>query len=168
MLAFWVKQVNKLIYHNSLAPGASVSPDVQLGHNSLGIVDQPQRRDRARVKKSHNVTLAAGRIERPREGAGSAADAGQTNGRVEPHELAAHEIPPCPGKIVLEDHVTIGANSVVIGSRAHLRIGRGARVGAGTVVTHDVPAGATVVGAPVRVLTDGEDAGDPTREPSES
>jgi serine O-acetyltransferase len=35
---------------------------------------------------------------------------------------------------------------------ADLRIGRGARIGAGAVVAQDVPAGATVVSAPSRVI----------------
>ena len=37
-------------------------------------------------------------------------------------------------------------------SEETLRIGQGARIGAGAVVTKDVPAGATVVGPPSRVL----------------
>lgn len=48
----------------------------------------------------------------------------------------------------------IGANAVIIAPRGgSLRIGRGARIGAGTVVTHDVPPGATVVAPSARVLT---------------
>ncbi|MFI4977138.1 MAG: hypothetical protein ACHQC8_00450 [Solirubrobacterales bacterium] len=48
----------------------------------------------------------------------------------------------------------IGANAVIVAPRGgSLRIGRGARIGAGTVVTHDVPAGATVVAPAARVLT---------------
>ncbi len=59
---------------------------------------------------------------------------------------------------MIEDDVKIGANSVVIAPRGGvLRIGSGARVGAGTVVTEDVPAGAIVVGPPARILN-GEDS----------
>jgi serine O-acetyltransferase len=51
-------------------------------------------------------------------------------------------------------HPTIG-NEVVIGAGAVLlgpiRIGDGAKVGAGSVVIHDVPAEKTVVGVPARV-----------------
>src|SRR5579872_3098205 len=50
VLAFWVKQVNSLVYHNSLAPGASVSPDVRLGHNSIGIVVNSEVEIGRRVK----------------------------------------------------------------------------------------------------------------------
>ena len=44
----------------------------------------------------------------------------------------------------IEDGVYIGAGAKILGG---VRIGRGATVGANAVVTKDVPAGATVVGA---------------------
>jgi serine O-acetyltransferase len=47
----------------------------------------------------------------------------------------------------LEDGVTIGANATLIGP---ITVGEGASVGAGAVVTKDVPAGATVAGNPAR------------------
>jgi sugar O-acyltransferase (sialic acid O-acetyltransferase NeuD family) len=53
------------------------------------------------------------------------------------------------GGVTLEDGVMIGTGAQVL---QYLRIGRGARVGAGAVVTSDVPAGATVVGVPARLL----------------
>jgi serine O-acetyltransferase len=49
----------------------------------------------------------------------------------------------------LGDDVFIGAGAKVIGP---VRIGDGARVGANAVVVHDVPAHATVVGIPARVV----------------
>lgn len=53
---------------------------------------------------------------------------------------------PCP---VIEDNVELGAGCIIIGD---ITVGRGAVVGAGAVVTKDVPAGATVVGNPARIL----------------
>lgn len=50
----------------------------------------------------------------------------------------------CP---VIGNHVDIGSNSVVIGA---IKVGDGATIGAGSVVVHDVPAGATVAGNPAR------------------
>lgn len=47
------------------------------------------------------------------------------------------------------DDVMIGANSTLIGA---IRIGDFARVGAGSVVTHDVPDRATVAGVPAVVI----------------
>ena len=62
-----------------------------------------------------------------------------------------------PHRIVIGDDVTIGANSVVISpNEGSLHIGRGARIGAGAVVVKDVPAGATVISAPARVLLDAD------------
>ena len=50
---------------------------------------------------------------------------------------------------VIEDDVSIGANATILPG---LRLGRGCVVGAGTVVTKDVPPGITVVGSPAKEL----------------
>jgi serine acetyltransferase len=47
------------------------------------------------------------------------------------------------------DRVNIGASALVLGP---ITVGDGAVIGAGAVVLHDVPAGATVVGNPARVV----------------
>jgi serine O-acetyltransferase len=140
--AFAVKQLNTILYHNSLAPDARVGADVKLGHYSHGIVVNGSVEIGEHVKIWHNVTLTAGR--RPRG-----------SGRHGP--LA---------RIVVEDGVKIGTNAVVIAKRGErLSIGRGARIGAGAIVTHDVPAGATVVSPSARVILREQDRA-PAREPS--
>ncbi len=50
---------------------------------------------------------------------------------------------------VIEDDVDFGAYAQVLGG---VRIGRGAKLGALSVVLRDVPAGATAVGIPARVV----------------
>jgi bifunctional UDP-N-acetylglucosamine pyrophosphorylase/glucosamine-1-phosphate N-acetyltransferase len=50
---------------------------------------------------------------------------------------------------MIEDDAFIGVDTMLV---APVRVGRGARTGAGSVVTKDVPAGATAVGVPARVL----------------
>ncbi len=49
----------------------------------------------------------------------------------------------------VEDDASIGSGATIL---CGVRIGKGALVGAGAVVTRDVPAGATVVGNPARVV----------------
>jgi tetrahydrodipicolinate N-succinyltransferase len=51
--------------------------------------------------------------------------------------------------LVLEDDVWLGAGVIVLGG---VRIGRGAVVGAGAVVTRDVPSAMKVVGVPARAI----------------
>ncbi|MET0383811.1 MAG: serine O-acetyltransferase [Burkholderiaceae bacterium] len=55
----------------------------------------------------------------------------------------------------LEEGVIVGANASVLGG---FTIGAGARVGSGTVVTRAVPAGATAVGNPARIIVADTDA----------
>ena len=52
-------------------------------------------------------------------------------------------------RIIIKEGAYIGCNTTVL---AGVTIGEGATVGAGSVVTKDVPPGATVAGVPARVL----------------
>lgn len=58
-----------------------------------------------------------------------------------------HEGGPVP---VLEDGVELGAYAQILG---RVRIGRGAKIGAMSLVLDDVPPGATAVGIPARVVS---------------
>ncbi|WP_151702633.1 acyltransferase [Nitrincola alkalilacustris] len=51
--------------------------------------------------------------------------------------------------VVVEDGASIGANATLLPG---IRIGKAAMVGAGAVVTKDVPAGVVVAGNPARVI----------------
>ena len=61
----------------------------------------------------------------------------------------------CNGNIHIHDHVYIGAGAMIKQGTPDqpLVIGAGAIVGMGAVVTKSVPAGATVVGNPARIVT---------------
>ncbi len=51
--------------------------------------------------------------------------------------------------VLIEDDVWIGIGAIILKG---VHIGAGARIGAGAVVTRDVPAGATLVGNPARLI----------------
>jgi acetyltransferase-like isoleucine patch superfamily enzyme len=53
------------------------------------------------------------------------------------------------GDIVIEDDAWLGVGVIVLDG---VRIGKGAVIGAGSVVTHDIPAGAIAFGVPAKVV----------------
>lgn len=53
------------------------------------------------------------------------------------------------GHIYIGDHVFIGANATVL---PNVKIGNNAIIGAGSLVTHDVPANTVVAGVPAKVI----------------
>lgn len=57
--------------------------------------------------------------------------------------------PPSATPVIIEDDVVIGANCVILEG---VRIGKGAVVAAGSVVTKDVEPGAVVAGSPAKVI----------------
>ena len=65
----------------------------------------------------------------------------------------------CNGNVVIEDGAYIGTGAILRqGTPGRpLRIGAGAVVGMGAVVTRDVAAGVTVIGCPARPMPNGKD-----------
>jgi acetyltransferase-like isoleucine patch superfamily enzyme len=70
------------------------------------------------------------------------------------HEEAGRALPILDAPIrfravTIEDHADLGVGAIVLPG---VTVGRGAQVGAGAVVTHDVPPYSVVAGSPARVL----------------
>ena len=66
-----------------------------------------------------------------------------------PGELMRNQDLQTKGGIVVEDDAWLGVGVIVLDG---VRIGKGAVVGAGSVVTQDIPDGAIAVGVPARVM----------------
>lgn len=69
--------------------------------------------------------------------------------------------PPSASPVVIEDDVLIGANAVILEG---VRVGKGAIVAAGAIVTDNVPAGAVVAGTPAKVIKQSQDVDSSKRE----
>jgi acetyltransferase-like isoleucine patch superfamily enzyme len=68
------------------------------------------------------------------------------------HDATAGRIDPSDkgeGTTILEDNVFVGVNSVIL---RNVRIGRNSIIGAGTVVTKDVPPNVVVAGNPMSIV----------------
>jgi serine O-acetyltransferase len=123
-LAFQVKRLNALLYHNSLPINAEIEPDLMFEHHAFGVMVHDNVTIGKRVRIWHHVTLSVRQF------------AGRPGGR-----------------LIIEDDVKIGAGAIVITPMSEtMTIHRGARIGAGAIVTEDVPPGATVLSPPSRVL----------------
>jgi maltose O-acetyltransferase len=65
------------------------------------------------------------------------------------HDVHDHALPGKAAPIIIEDEVWLAARSIVLKG---VRIGKGAVVAAGAVVTKDVPARTLVAGVPAKVI----------------
>jgi len=68
---------------------------------------------------------------------------------IAPGESIAKQPLQTKGGITVDDDAWLGCGAIVLDG---VRIGKGAVVGAGSVVTHDIPDGAIAVGVPARVV----------------
>lgn len=65
------------------------------------------------------------------------------------HGLKHRDVAPPAAPVVIEDHVWIGAHTIILPG---VRIGRNSAIGAGSVVTKDIPPNCLAVGNPARVV----------------
>lgn len=122
-LARLLKALNYLVFRAILPPEALVGKNVTIGHYALGVVIHPNTTIGDGVRLWHGVTLAS------------------------------YSTPGDPARIVLGNDVVVGTGAVILGARHRgITIGAGSVIGANSVVTHDVPPGVVVAGAPARVI----------------
>jgi len=67
----------------------------------------------------------------------------------DPHPMGCPRYRECRGGAVVEDFARIGANSTILPG---VKIGKNSLVGAGSVVTKDIPENAVVAGNPARII----------------
>ena len=63
--------------------------------------------------------------------------------------IERREVAPPAAPVIIEDHVWIGSHTIILPG---VCIGRRAAIGAGSVVTRDIPANCLAVGSPARVV----------------
>lgn len=122
-LARAVKFVNYFTFRCLLPPEAVLGRSIRLDHYALGVVMHPNITIGHDVRIFHGVTIAG-----------------------ETWIGSSH-------RVIVEDGAVIGVGAKIMPRpNCGLRIGRRAVVGAGAVVTHDVPPETVVVGIPARPM----------------
>lgn len=119
------------LLHRALLPSEAILGErLVLEHYALGVVVHP------------NVTIG-------------------DDVRIYHHVTIAGEMPiGAPERVVIGDRVTIGAHAVILPRPYRgLSIGADSIIGAGAVVTEDVPEHAVVAGVPARVIRIGRRSG---------
>jgi len=74
------------------------------------------------------------------------------------HGVEQREIAPPPAPVIIEDHVWIGSRVIILPGRS---VGHHSVIGAGSVVTKNIPANCLAVGNPARVVRRFVRAGQP-------
>lgn len=154
-LARWVvRRTAPLVQRVARAYGLRVDQHcVALGQHPLVIADPPERA-RGNIPRSVMFNTRSGAIyvganttfgEEVMLLTGKHLDIAQAEARGVPQ----HHVPESGRDIVVGSGCYIGARAIVIGP---VRIGDFAVIGAGAVVTHDVPPRTMVVGVPARVI----------------
>lgn len=67
----------------------------------------------------------------------------------DPHPMGCPKYKECKGGAIVEDFSRIGANSTILPG---IRIGKNSLIGAGSVVTKDVPENSVVAGNPAKII----------------
>jgi acetyltransferase-like isoleucine patch superfamily enzyme len=65
------------------------------------------------------------------------------------HGVERREVVPPPAEVIIEDHVWIGSRVIILPG---VVVGHHSVIGAGSVVTRDIPANCLAVGNPARVV----------------
>ncbi len=125
LLGRWVSQIGRILTGIEIHPGATIGKSLFIDHG-MGVVIGESSILGDNVTLYHDVTL------------------GGVAPSVDSHSQRDQKRHP-----TLEDDVIVGSGAQVLGP---ITVGNGARVGANAVVTKDVPACATVVGIPGKVV----------------
>ncbi|MGV3004497.1 serine O-acetyltransferase [Aerococcus urinaeequi] len=120
----FIRIFNRLVFSCDIPANLNISSDIVYAHHGLGIVINQNAKIQSNTKILHGVTIGG---------------SGKTR-----HYDGENIVAPIIGKGVL-----IGSHAQIIGP---IIVGDNAIIGAGAVVTKDVPPGATVVGNPARIL----------------
>jgi len=72
-------------------------------------------------------------------------------GRFHNKPLLINEDDVAKKEVILEDNVWVGANAIILKG---VRIGKNSVIGAGSVVTKDVPSNVVVAGNPAKIVRD--------------